>query len=179
VSFFQALHNLIKNDKITPDMLEVVCAGMVSPEHLALIGKLNLEPIVTHIGYVSHKESVALIQSSDALLLLIESEKGKAASKSFAGSLPAKIFEYLNTGKPILAIIPHGFEYELLQKSNLGFFADPNDPTSVETAIQNLLVSVRSDDNRPQPDWEVIHSFNRKALTEKLAGHMLQLIYQK
>lgn len=178
-SFFQALHDLIESGKITPDMLEVVCAGIAIPEYLALIGEMELEPLVKHIGYIDHKESIALIRSSDALLLLMESEKGTKASGSFSGSLPAKTFEYMNTGRPILAIIPKGFEYDLLQKSNLGFFAEPNDPESVEKAIENLLRNHGPDKNGPPPDWEYIHTFDRKNIVEKQAGHLLRLITQK
>jgi|GEM_PF-1296722 Glycosyltransferase len=177
-SFFQALYSLMKEDKINPDILEVVCAGLIAPDYLALIKELDLENIVKHIGYVSHSDSIALIQSADALLLLIESEKGRTVSESFSGSLPSKIFEYLYTGKPILAIIPHGFEYELIQKSNLGFFAEPNDPGSVKNALENLLLFSHRDAERPKPDCEFIRSFNRKNLTEQLAGHLLRLIAQ-
>jgi len=177
-SFFQALQSLMKVNKINPDALEVICAGLIATDYLALIGEMGLENIVKHIGYVSHADSIALIQSSDALLLLIESEKGRTVSESFSGSLPAKIFEYLYTGRPILAIIPHGFEYDLIKKSNLGYFADPNDPESVKNSLENLLVSGRSDENKPKPDWEFIHSFDRKNLTENLAGHLLRVIAQ-
>ena len=177
-SFFKALQGLLKEDKINADSIEVVCAGLISQEYLALIRDWGLQNIIRHIGYVSHKESIALIQSSDALFLAIESEKGKQISESFSGSLPAKIFEYLYTGRPVLAIIPHGFEYELIQKSNLGFFAEPNNPGSVKDALENLLLSSHSDKNKPQPNWEFIHSFDRKNLTEKLAGHLLRVIAQ-
>jgi hypothetical protein len=44
--------------------------------------------------------------------------------------------------------------------------------------LENLLLSSHSDKNKPQPNWEFIHSFDRKNLTEKLAGHLLRVIAQ-
>jgi len=166
-SFFSALRALLDEEAIREDGVEVVLAGIASPEHLDLIDRYGLRRIVRHEGYVDHRCSAELVQSADALLLLIESPLGRKTSESYAGSLPAKIFEYLYAGKPILGIVPEGDEAVMLRRSGLGYIAEPNDPASVKRALLSLL---NARGQAAAPDWGFIRNFDRRELTGRLAS---------
>ena len=83
--------------------------------------------------------------------------------------MPAKIFEYLYTGKPILAIIPEGPEAEILKQANIGFFANPNDPDSISNALLNLYHKIVTKREDIRPNWKYIRSFERKKQTKMIA----------
>jgi glycosyltransferase involved in cell wall biosynthesis len=168
LSLFKALRQLLDEKKISSDTFEVVLAGLASEEFLSAISAYRLDAVVSHVGYKSHRECMEYIQSADAQLLLIESEEGEEVSARFAGSLPSKIFEYLNTGKPILAIIPPGFEYNLIRDANMGYFAKPNDVTSIKYALLKLYHSAFVNKNKMNPNWELIHTFDVKTQVREL-----------
>jgi glycosyltransferase involved in cell wall biosynthesis len=175
LSLFKALRQLLDENKISPDTFEVVLAGLVSEEFLSAIAAYRLGGLVSHVGYRSHRECMGYIQSADALLLLIESEEGEMASASFAGSLPSKIFEYFNTGKPILAIIPPGFEHDLIQQANIGYFARPNDVSSVKYAVGKLYHSRFLNKSELRPNWELIQTFDVRNQTRELLSRFSEL----
>jgi glycosyltransferase involved in cell wall biosynthesis len=82
------------NDK--PCVLRVV--GKISTAMLNALRATGLPIECT--GYVAHHEAIAHLYAADALLLLAP---GGAAGESL---LPAKLFEYLASGRPILAVVP-------------------------------------------------------------------------
>ena len=168
-SFFSALGGLLDERVILPGDVEVVMAGLASGEHLGLIDRFGLRGVVRHLGYVDHRKSIECLQSADVLLLIIESPEGAEKSASYAGFMPAKIFEYLYTGKPILGIVPEGPEAEMLRKSRLGVLARPNDAASVKRALAALLGN-RGERNKPDPDWDFIRTFDRRRLAGRLAS---------
>ncbi len=73
--------------------------GNVSNKIIELINHSKLEKEVVTFNSVSHSEILKIMSKSTILLLLIN--KGKENSK---GRIPAKLFEYIRTGKPVLLI---------------------------------------------------------------------------
>lgn len=95
-----------------PDLaadLEVVFAGRrvgAQAEHVAALRTLPCR-VVEH-PYLDHSAAVRLMQGSQALLLLLSDLPG-------AGRVvPAKLFEYMAAGRPMLAVAPPGEMWELL-----------------------------------------------------------------
>ncbi|HTZ40596.1 MAG TPA: glycosyltransferase family 4 protein [Syntrophales bacterium] len=168
-SFFWALRALLEEKEISKDEVEVLMAGIVSRENLELIEENGLQNIVRHLGYLDHDRCTELVQSADVLLLLVESPLGQKASQAYAGSMPAKIFEYLFMGKPILGIVPEGAEADVLRQSRLGWIAQPNNVESVKQALAELL-KARKGVRRLDPDWGFIGTFDRRELTGRLAS---------
>jgi glycosyltransferase involved in cell wall biosynthesis len=168
-NLFLALSKLLNERKISSNDIEVVLAGQISNDYKNLINNLNLHAVVHHVGFKSHSECIKYLKSADALFLIIESSKGKKISREFAGSMPAKIFEYLYTGKPVLAIIPPGPEYKILKRAGIGFFAEPNNEKSIKNALLELYHKTAIKKNKIMPDWEFIELFERRKLTNLLS----------
>jgi len=175
-SFLIGLKSLLEKDQRFHDRIEVILAGMISPESLDFIKHMKLQNTVRHIGYLNHKESTALLQSANALLLIMESPKGYQDSKNYRGELPAKIFEYLFVAKPVLAIITDGPERELLSLSGVDYFCGiPNNPESIQQALKDMLENYLKGKSQNNIDWNFIHSFDRRNLTAKLANCFFSL----
>ena len=144
-----------------PDALrarfETRFVGRIVPEEMPhLAGRKS---VIRQLGFMSQADAFRQMEETDYLLLVMTD----------AGSLTGKIFEYLATGKPILAFAPRGGEVErILHETGAGWCADPADPS----AIHHLLVQAAeaAGSARPiQPNPEAIRRYERPQLTAELA----------
>ena len=98
--FLLAVQKLRKRMPELASRLDVVFAGKTASRKL--VSELGLEDIVTFLGHRSYEETLQLQGSADLLLLFV----GPVNRHVLTG----KVFEYMATGKPILAMIPTGTE---------------------------------------------------------------------
>jgi glycosyltransferase involved in cell wall biosynthesis len=119
-------------------------------------------------GYVSHNDAIEKMLMSDVLLLVFIANRKNVIS--------TRLFEYMATGKPVLALISESEAKTILSKANLGFFADPSDPASIGDAIINLFERRERGNLVMEPNWEYIRQFKRKKLTGELASLLNQLL---
>jgi len=134
-------------------------------EPKAVARKFGLESIIIETGYISHKEALQANLESNLLLLLVggEDEKYKMA---YTG----KIFDYLRSGRPILALGPKdGAVDRVLRETGHG-------ETFRSTQIPEIKAMILREYRRWQSGQAVplLHSpkierFERKYLTGKLA----------
>lgn len=126
-------------------------------------GRLGLDEVVECVGYVSHEESIGWLMNSDMLLLLIPNTFG-------AGMVTGKVFEYLASGKPILAVVPPGEAERLVIKHARGIVVRPE---NLKAMAAQLLRSValweRGDLKLSVPRWQGISQYDRRTQTERLA----------
>jgi glycosyltransferase involved in cell wall biosynthesis len=80
-----------------------------------------------------------------------------------------KIFEYMNTGRPVVAVLPKGAASDLVNESKIGLVADTDDVKAIKKVIAQYYKDWSEGKLCFSPDREVIESFERKKLTEKLA----------
>lgn len=172
-SFLGALGQLVSEGKIPEDKVEVVFAGRVSPSYVkrltGVIDEAGLKKTVKFTGFVDHRKSLEYLMSADLLLVMIESLRGKEASMEYSGIIPAKIFEYIALGVPILGIVPPGFESDLIKRTRTGYTAEPNNVLSVKEALYDLYKKRLKGELLLDPDWEEIKRYDRKAITGTLA----------
>jgi len=95
---------------------ELRIAGGVSEKIRNTIGEFGLEESVQYLGYLPHKSALHEMKGADVLLLItpkVENAKG---------IIPGKLFEYLSTGNPILAIAddPDGDVTRILKENGAG-----------------------------------------------------------
>ena len=114
-NLWKALQELVlENENFAAD-LELKLVGAVGEPVLESIKKCNLEQYLTVQGYVSHSEALQL-QRSAQLLLLVEID-----SEETRGIIPGKLFEYMMSQRPILAVGPEKADIEkLITQTNTG-----------------------------------------------------------
>ena len=118
------------------------------------------------LGFVPQADALRLMEETDILLLTMTDRI----------SLPGKLFEYLATGKPILAITPPGSEvHQLMERTRAGWSADPSDPAAIQNTLEQ---AVRFTSNRQQLDVNRtgIQRYERQALTETYGDAMRALL---
>jgi hypothetical protein len=127
-----------------------------------------LEGFVTNLGYVSHHEAVSQQRSSQVLLLIeIDSEITKSI-------IPGKLFEYMVSERPILAIGPKDSDFETIIKStNTGVFHQYHEKEKLKQTLLNFYESYKSKTLHVHAVG--LQQYSRKNLTQQLA----QVIHSK
>jgi glycosyltransferase involved in cell wall biosynthesis len=161
--FFEAVDAVVTRTPELRQVLRVNLIGDISHEHDNLIRRLESIGIVRTCGVQPHQATLAHLRQSDVLLIL------QRGGTSPASHIPAKLFEYLFTAKPILAIAGPGSMSEVLAASGLGVTVPPSDVPRLASAIEHLYRELRSDAVRLRPDLAYISRFDRRNLTARFA----------
>jgi galactitol-specific phosphotransferase system IIB component len=141
--------------------LEIKLIGAVSQEVLETISAFGLNSYLNNLGYVSHKEAVAHQRKSQVLLLIeINSEDTKSI-------LPGKLFEYLVSERPIIAIGPKESDFEeIITNTNTGVFFDYSEKVKLKNTIQNYYYLFL--EGKLQSQGVGLQRYSRKNLTQQL-----------
>lgn len=146
--------------------LELVVAGRRTAEQQALLDKLSGLPCqLTRMEYVEHRQAVDIMRSADAQCLLL-SDVDEASRV-----MPAKTFEYLATGRPILSIGPVGEVSELLANCPYASHFVPSDVDGIARYLVDRLQGAREmgPSSRASTSWNV-QQYERRQLTWQLAA---------
>ena len=162
--FFQALLQLLAQDPAVEQTMEVQLVGETSKEYADAIRSLQAAGIVKVHGLQPHGRTLQLVQASDVLVILL------GGTTFLPSHLPSKVFEYLQAGKPILAITGEGELAEIVRQSGLGIIVPPQSVESVVRALRALLADHAAGRLVMVPNHSYIRKFERTALTEKLAS---------
>ncbi len=103
----------------------------------AEVRRRGLEAHVELAGQVSYAEALARMRQADILLLLHR--------PGFLISVPAKLYEYLRAGRPVLALAEPDSDigWVLRQSSVLHRIAAPHDGAGIRRALAELVAEVR------------------------------------
>jgi len=93
------------------------------------------EIALSHTGYVGHAEAVSAMQRADALLLAVPT--GPNADSV----IPAKLFEYLAAGRPILVVGPRGGECERIVLETASGVSAGFDEVEIAGALRRLFTN--------------------------------------
>jgi glycosyltransferase involved in cell wall biosynthesis len=167
----QAVSSLIAQGRLDRGRVRIVFLGggkyPASPEFAAGVRRLGLQDVVEVAGRVSHAEALERTREADCLLLLQASEDTRAL-------IPAKAFEYLRAGRPILALAKPGATPELLRDMEQATVVDPARPDEIERAIAGGYEAWR-DSPVPIVVERKIDRYERANLTAELARILHEL----
>lgn len=159
---WEALSELINENEAFKADFELKLIGVVSDDVLQEIYSHNLKDYTNVVGYVSHDDAIkAQMQSQVLLLIEIDSEDTKAI-------IPGKLFEYMISNTPILAIGPKDSDVERIIKStNTGtyFFYEANN--TLKSQILAYFNAYKENTLVTQPIG--LKPYSRKELTKTLS----------
>ncbi len=135
---------------------EILFVGERQANLSNLIKECQVEAFVKEVGSVSREDALRMQRDADVLLFLPWNDP------SVEGVLTGKIFEYLFSGTPIIAVGASQLEdsQRLILKANAGW-ACLN-----EAEIENVLHNI--DKIQLHPNQQEIDRYNRKILARKL-----------
>jgi len=141
------------------DQIETRFIGRIAREAEPLLAGRKAKLI--KMGFFPRAEGVAKLQETDYLLVVSNDPTAHAG----------KLFDYLATGLPILALSPpHGEVARLLRKTGGGIAVDAMDRDAIRQMLLDALASLRGQPNVfPVPDRAAVAAFDRKNLVAQLA----------
>lgn len=144
--------------------LEIKLIGNVDDSVINDLSIAGLENQLILPGYVSHDQAALLMKKSAVLLLIINSN-----SPNSKGILTGKFFEYLASGRPILAIGPtEGDLASLLRESEAGTISLYDDLEQIKKTVLELYD--RFIHNKLVNSEKRMDKFTRKSLTAQLVN---------
>ncbi len=159
---WESLSELIDENETFATHFKLKLIGAVSREVLQSISVYKLDNFVQNLGYVSHEEALVHQRSSQVLLLIeIDSDDTKCI-------IPGKLFEYLVSERPILAIGPKNSDFEnIIKQTNTGFFYQYNEKNELKSQILSCFNQYLK--NNLKVNAVGLQQYSRKNLTEQLA----------
>jgi glycosyltransferase involved in cell wall biosynthesis len=167
VYFFEALKDMFA---MYPEMRNKVCVSFVGEdrdEYQDIIDEYGLQKNVFFTGYLLHSKAIEKLFESDLLLLI--SYTGNYSKENAEVHLTGKIFEYLATGTPILALTEDGILADLIRKTRCGFVVQPDDICKIGEELRCLYLQWKEQKITIKPNWALIRTFDRRKVTEDLA----------
>jgi glycosyltransferase involved in cell wall biosynthesis len=156
----EGLARLAAAGRIDPARVELRIAGNIWVPALASAGAVE----VVRLGYVDHARAVREMASADVLVAHVDPS---------SRNTPAKIFEYLASGRPVLsATHPESLSHRLVAELGAGWAVDPRDGAGVERAIEDAYRRWTAGDlpTRPAVREEALRRHGRDALARELAA---------
>ncbi|TPD67074.1 glycosyltransferase family 4 protein [Flavobacterium microcysteis] len=159
---WKCLKEIIKENPDFKKDFELKLIGAVSQEVLDALSEFRLSSYVNNLGYVPHKTAVEHQRKSQVLLLVeINSEDTKSI-------IPGKLFEYMASERPILAIGPEGSDFaSIIKETNTGAFFHYDEFDALKDRILNYYAAFKESNLKTHAVG--LQQYSRKSLTEKLS----------
>lgn len=119
--------------------------------------------LVKRLGFLPQAEAFRHLEESDLLLLVVNTP----------GAHSGKFFEYLATGKPILAVSPKEGELaRMMKETGSGWCVAADDEAGLKRSLEEAFRGIRKGEQSllPKPDRERIIQYERPRLIEQLAA---------
>jgi glycosyltransferase involved in cell wall biosynthesis len=110
--------------------LRLVHAGPLTTEEWALIDRTGVAGVVEHIGTLDRAGALGLQRSADALVLLTSQNSSEATGK---------LFEYLFSGRPIIALAENNEAARIVRETNTGITVPPDDVDAIAAALRRVV----------------------------------------
>lgn len=151
-----------------PNVLFDVISAPETNIHIHLFGsarigdrwRQRLGSRLTEHGNLDHDEAVRRMADYDALMLLHTRDDG--ADEVVTG----KVFEYIASGRPILAIGPDQMATNTMFGADAGYYSTPNDQDGIARRLTELAGLKRAGELPVRPE-EYINAFSRERQYER------------
>lgn len=160
--FLHALHRLITRHHIKDIRFHVIGhgSGWVK-QNLGELGLTGLQPFIRLQDHMDLKDCLSETMNSDLLLVV--------SPPDMDYNVPQKIYSYMRTGVPILAVMPgHGETARIIRDHNAGYVVDPSNGAEIENRLCELYLAWKEGFFVQKPDSERLKHLEKKCLTERL-----------
>ncbi len=164
--FFTALRLLLKQYPGLSKRLRLHLLGEYRRGELVELQDLIDQQVIVPHGFVERKQALAFQKAADLLLIITPPDRRSATS--------IKIFEYLCSGKPILALTHQTVLADIIRDTQAGWIVHPHKPVEISRLLHQLIT-------RPEfykslkPNPQKIKQYAVKPQLEKLSCILKQL----
>ncbi len=166
--FCRALESLVRDGKLSTDKATVSLMGETAPDIER--DARNSAPELFRSGMIAFRPQVDWKRAQQYLdqadvLLIFQGDHPTA--------IPAKFYEYMQTGKPILALVGNGELRDIVLRTGSGFVVDPNDQNGIALTIEQVL---QARPRTPQEVEPLATQFDFRNLTAQLAANLRAIV---
>ena len=144
--------------------IETRFVGRVSESEAACLA--NRKSKVTLLGFMFQADALKYMEDTDYLLLTMTNDI----------SVPGKLFEYMATGKPILAVTAPGSEVDqILRETAAGITAPPDESTAIQRMLVRAFEAWRDRKKLIEEKGEPVERYERPRLAAEY-GRLMRAI---
>ncbi len=159
--FFKVMEGVIHSNSNVNFKINFIGSAPSSIKELAK--QYNLTSVCDWIPHVEHSKAIDYMKSSNLLLLVIPDD---ASAK---GILTGKLFEYMGSNVPILAIGPvDGDASKIINECNAGVMFERNQSVELESWVMKQISIYLNLENPVPVNFELKNKYSRLNLTKKL-----------
>lgn len=163
---WKVLSDLVKESEAFSSAFQLNLIGSVSSNVMDSICSFGLENHIHNHGYVSHKEALEFQKNAQMLLLIEEN------SKETEYIIPGKLFEYMASKRPIIAIGPESSDVEaILNQTYSGTYFRYDEAVALRKLLLQHFEAYK--DQQLKVDSKGLDAYSRKSLTQQLAHKLL------
>ncbi len=128
-----AIDQLVREKPRERSRIRVECYGSLDGASEARMKELGLRDLVVNHGLIDRQEAIREMQQADCLLLI------QNTTFFATETIPSKVYEYLLSGRPILALLHGNEELSTLLGERGHFVVAADDPQAVREAMEALI----------------------------------------
>jgi glycosyltransferase involved in cell wall biosynthesis len=162
VYLLEAIDRLIREEPSLASTIEVHLAGVLTETDRSIAAR---SPVVRLLGYVPHRQTVELVRSADLLFLPMHDLPPGVR----AGIIPGKTYEYIASGRPILAAVPDGDARDILEEAGTAHLCRPADVDAMVEIIRSQIERWSEGEEAPPPDPALLERLDYRNLARQLA----------
>jgi glycosyltransferase involved in cell wall biosynthesis len=164
VYLLRALDRLVARRPELAEHIELHLAGVLSGTDRSVAATSDM---VRMHGYLPHAQSIELLLSADLLFLPMQNlEHGRRSS-----TVPGKTYEYVASGRPILAAIPDGDARTILETAGNAFICRPDDVDGMAAVVEEQVDrKAASKDGAHAIRRDAVDRFEYRNLAVRTAG---------
>jgi glycosyltransferase involved in cell wall biosynthesis len=125
--------------------------------------EMGLGGSVQVLGPLPRRETLRRLLDSNLLLLL---------GHNYTVQIAGKLYEYLRSGRPILALAPAGAQTDLLRATGGAWIVEPDDLGGAVGAIRDAYRRWQAGHSGPEADARLVSGFDRRVLVGRLATEL-------
>jgi glycosyltransferase involved in cell wall biosynthesis len=169
-TLWKILEELKRENKDFKSRLKLKLIGKLAEEVRRSVTQRELQEELEEIDYLPHNSIMDHLRSAQVLLLVVNDVP---AAK---GIVTGKVFEYLASGRPILAIGPtDGDLAKILKKSGAGQIVDRKDEKGLKKVLLDLFNIYTTTGLKSTAAEKVIGQYHRKELTKAYSKLITEL----
>ncbi|HKP10675.1 MAG TPA: glycosyltransferase, partial [Blastocatellia bacterium] len=170
--FLEALRRAIVSGEVAREDARFNIVGEPDPYVREMAARFGVADITHFTGFVPHAGALAEQVNSSLLLLILHQ------AQTNAGHIPGKLYEYLGARRPVLALVPDGFEAaRLIRESCAGVVVGSQDVAGIERALVDSYKAYRAGRHESLNNGD-LSRFERRAQAGQLAGLLNELAAQ-
>jgi glycosyltransferase involved in cell wall biosynthesis len=163
---FRAVSALIRSGAATPSDIRIKlvgnCRTVNGVETRAIAAKYGIETMVEILDFASHSAAIRMMQKSHLLLVL--------APDHHRHIVPAKVYDYLGSGTPVLALAEEGATRDIVAETDCGRCFSLKDIAGLTEYLRYLLEDRQYRQLRNDPAR--FADFDVRRLTGRLAAEL-------